>query len=71
MNLRPALAAHLGQRLEAFGEGFRHNLAIIGPPGSGKTFQLQELMSHQPPNVRSATRPTAGTNTAAILSARR
>ncbi|MBI4341093.1 MAG: ATP-binding protein [Candidatus Omnitrophica bacterium] len=45
MNLRPELAQHLSQRLQAFGEGFRHNLALIGPPGSGKTFQLQQLLS--------------------------
>ena len=43
-NLRPELAHHLRQRLTAFGDGFRHNLAIIGPPGSGKTFQLQQLL---------------------------
>ena len=45
-NLRPTLAHHLRQRLQAFEEGFRHNLALIGPPGSGKTFQLQQLMAH-------------------------
>ena len=43
-NLRPQLSTHLRQRLSAFEEGFRHNLAIIGPPGSGKTFQLQQLL---------------------------
>lgn len=47
-NLRPALAQHLSQRLHAFREGFRRNLALIGPPGSGKTFQLQQLLGrHQ------------------------
>ena len=44
-NLRPQLAQHLRQRLDAFGEGFRHNLALLGPPGSGKTFQLQQLIT--------------------------
>lgn len=48
-NLRPELARHLRQRVDAFGEGFRHNLALIGPPGSGKTFQLHELLA-QPPS---------------------
>ena len=47
-NLRPDLARHLQQRLQAFGEGFRHNLALIGPPGSGKTFQLHQLLASQP-----------------------
>ena len=44
-NLRPELSRHLQQRLQAFGEGFRHNLALIGPPGSGKTFQLHQLLA--------------------------
>ena len=48
VNLRPQLASHLQQRLQAFGEGFRHNLALIGPPGSGKTFQLQQLLARPP-----------------------
>ena len=51
INLRPELARHLAQRLQAFGEGFRQNLAIIGPPGSGKTFQLQQLLTQRPPTV--------------------
>ena len=51
MNLRPHLAAHLHQRLQAFGDGFRHNLALIGAPGSGKTFQLQQLLATPPPNL--------------------
>lgn len=50
-NLRPDLAQHLAQRLQAFGDGFRHNLAVIGPPGSGKTFQLQHLLQHRPPQM--------------------
>lgn len=48
-NLRPELSHHLAQRLQAFGEGFRQNLAIIGQPGSGKTFQLQQLLAQRPP----------------------
>ena len=48
INLRPSLARHLQQRLRAFEDGFRHNLALLGPPGSGKTFQLQQLMARQP-----------------------
>ena len=50
-NLRPELARHLVQRLQAFGDGYRHNLALIGPPGSGKTFQLQALLSQPPTNA--------------------
>jgi len=48
ITLRPELERHLRQRLDAFGEGFRQNLALIGPPGSGKTFQLQQLLSRPP-----------------------
>lgn len=44
-NLRPELAAHLRQRLQAFAEGFRHNMALVGPRGSGKSFQLQQLVA--------------------------
>lgn len=47
-NLRPAHTQRLRQRLEAFREGFRQNLALIGPPRSGKTFQLSQLIA-QPP----------------------
>ncbi|HEX9780289.1 MAG TPA: AAA family ATPase [bacterium] len=43
-NLRPELAHRLSQRLTAFRDGFRQNLALIGPPGTGKTFQLQQLL---------------------------
>lgn len=48
INLRPSLAQHLQQRLQAFHEGFRRNLALIGPPGSGKTFQLQQIIARHP-----------------------
>ncbi|MBI4597336.1 MAG: ATP-binding protein [Candidatus Omnitrophica bacterium] len=48
MNLRPSVQQHLRQRVQAFTEGFRQNLVLIGPPGSGKTFQLQ-LLSAAPP----------------------
>ena len=47
-NLRPELTRYLVQRLAAFGEGFRHNLALLGPPGSGKTFQLQQVVASRP-----------------------
>ncbi len=50
-NLRPELARHLRQRFQAFREGFRHNLALIGPPGSGKTFQLHQLLASPPQDV--------------------
>lgn len=48
MNVRPELARHLRHRLQAFGEGFRQNLALVGPPGSGKTFQLEQLLAEHP-----------------------
>ncbi len=44
IQLRPELAHHLQQRVQALRDGFRHNLALIGPPGSGKTFQLRQLL---------------------------
>ena len=50
-NLRPELTHHLMQRLQAFEEGFRRNLALLGPPGGGKTFQLHQLMRTQPQTV--------------------
>ena len=51
LNLRPELTHYLQQRLHAFGEGFCHNLALIGPPGTGKTFQFQQLVANHPPNM--------------------
>jgi len=44
-NLRPELLHHLEQRVTAFQDGFRQNLALIGPPGSGKTYQLRQLVA--------------------------
>jgi hypothetical protein len=49
INLRPDIAERLRHRVDAFGEGFRHNLAVLGPLGSGKTFQLQQLTTPAPP----------------------
>ncbi|MBI3996485.1 MAG: hypothetical protein HY352_02380 [Candidatus Omnitrophica bacterium] len=51
MNLRPELSQRLQQHLQAFTEGFRHNLALLGPQGSGKTYQLQHLLTHPPSGV--------------------
>ena len=50
-NLRPELARHIRQRLHAFTDGFRQNLALIGPPGSGKTYQLRMLLQDPPPGL--------------------
>ncbi len=44
-NLRDSLQRHLRQRLASFRQGFRQNLALIGPEGSGKTFQVQDLLT--------------------------
>ena len=42
--LRPTLTAYLQQHLNAFQEGFRHNLAIVGPAGSGKSVLLRHVL---------------------------
>lgn len=44
MDLRPTLSAYVHQRVHAFHEGFRHNLAILGPTGAGKTFLLHQAL---------------------------
>src|SRR3989338_3411475 len=51
IDLRPELAQHLRQRLQAFRDGFRHNLALVGPPGSGKTFALHRVLQEQAPDL--------------------
>ena len=51
IDLRPELAQHLRQRLKAFRDGFRHNLALVGPPGSGKTFKLHQLLQEASPDL--------------------
>ena len=43
--LRPALSGYLHQRLIALQDGFRHNIAIVGPVGSGKTVLVQQLLA--------------------------
>ncbi len=53
VDLRPAQTAYLQQRLTAFQEGFRHNLAVLGPAGSGKSHLLQQALAG--PNLRVAT----------------
>jgi len=50
-DLRPELSSHLAQRLAAFADGFRQNLALIGPRGSGKSFQLQRLDAAASPSL--------------------
>lgn len=42
--LRPTLTAYLQQHLQAFQDGFRHNLALIGPAGSGKSIVLHQVL---------------------------
>lgn len=44
VDLRPSLMTYLHQRLLAFQDGFRHNLALLGPAGSGKTVLLQQVL---------------------------
>ena len=45
LDLRPAITQHLEQRLRAFHEGFRQNLALVGPTGSGKTTVVSRVLS--------------------------
>lgn len=44
-DLRPSLSGYLRQRLLAFQNGFRHNLALLGPWGSGKSTLMHQLLS--------------------------
>ena len=44
IDLRPTLTAYLHQKLLAFQDGFRHNLALLGPLGSGKTLLLHQVL---------------------------
>ncbi len=37
IELRPTQTQYIRQRVQAFHDGFRHNLALLGPPGVGKT----------------------------------
>lgn len=50
-NLRPELTQHLLSRVYSFQEGFQRNIALIGPPGSGKTYQLRQLLAESFPHV--------------------
>ncbi len=50
-NLRPELTQHLLSRIYSFQKGFHRNIALIGPPGSGKTFQLQQVLTESFPNI--------------------
>ena len=43
-DLRPSLTTYLAQRVAAFQDGFRHNLAVLGPVGSGKSSLLQHAL---------------------------
>lgn len=54
MNFRPELAKRLAQCLDAFQDGFRHNVALIGPPGAGKTFQIEAALRAPRPLVTMA-----------------
>jgi hypothetical protein len=44
VDLRPRLTTYLQQRFSAFEDGFRHNLAVLGPLGSGKSVLLQQVL---------------------------
>ena len=43
-DLRPTLAAHLQQRLGVLSQGFRHNIALLGMSGSGKSHLAQQAL---------------------------
>ena len=44
IEFRPSLSAYLRQRLTAFSDGFRHNVAVLGQAGSGKSTLLQQTL---------------------------
>ena len=50
-DLRPSLSRYLHQRLTSFEQGFRHNLAVLGPAGSGKSLLLQQVLQSSPAKV--------------------
>lgn len=50
-DLHPSLTAYLRQRLAAFQDGFRHNVAIVGPVGNGKSTLLQQVLADGPAGV--------------------
>jgi hypothetical protein len=43
-DLRATLTAHVHQRVDALERGFRHNLAILGPSGSGKSHLVRAAL---------------------------
>ncbi len=48
MDLRPTLTAYLHQRLDSIQDAFRHNLALLGPTGSGKTALIHHVLQTSP-----------------------
>ena len=50
-DLHPSLTTYLRQRLGAFQDGFRHNVAVVGPAGNGKSTLLQQALAGAPSGV--------------------
>lgn len=46
--LRRPLVRYLRQRFDSFGQGFRHNLVLLGPVGSGKSTVLRHSLAAAP-----------------------
>jgi hypothetical protein len=47
-DLRPHLSEYLAQRVSAMKDGYRHNMALLGPVGSGKSCLISTVLQKSP-----------------------
>jgi hypothetical protein len=50
-DLRASLTAHVAQRLGGLREGFRHNIALVGPQGNGKSHLAEHAIRSLDPSI--------------------
>jgi len=67
MDLRPSMTAYLRQQVNAFQDGFRHNVALLGPVGSGKSTLAQQAVNPAPRLARSGAPERAGDGPACTI----